>query len=133
MDEKKFLRSLVELKDNECTKIYPAIITEKASASGKQEQFEVEVFKKFKGGYKLQWSEFGSKGNKPSLPKLEAKVKKELQSICENSTTFLTSGYNNWQDTKGYGTQGDKGMQDSQTVLRYVKELSNHGIIIDYR
>ena len=82
-------RSLNALGDNMHLE-FRAVLAAEVTQSGKIENFDVEIWKFFKKGLKLQWEQKG----KPTAPQLREEVVLKLRGETRNSMTFLTSGYN---------------------------------------
>ncbi len=121
-NDKEFLEKLNSLQDGDEIGSIPVTITEKASATGTVQNFNIIIFKKFKGGFKIQWI----KGRKPQLPQLTSEVMEILKTQVYNGPEVLTSGYNN---ASGHNNPG---MRTSEDVLNFFKVLEKQGIIINY-
>lgn len=83
-------RSLNALTDGASLGPYRVALPSEITRSGMPEVFEVFIFKKFKGGYKLQWERSG----KPRLPELKSEIQLKLKAATKNSDTYLTKGFN---------------------------------------
>lgn len=104
-----------------------AVVSADAAYSGKTETFDYSVFKRYKrngkGGLLIQYSELGSKGQRPKLPGLKSEVAKKLAEEMGNSVTYLTSGQENCDDRDG--------MRDVATLLRCISILKKYGINLE--
>jgi hypothetical protein len=121
-----FLDDLKGFKDNEETGLMPAVVKIIASATNLVQEYDVLVFKKFRGGFKVQWAKKGSRGMKPELPKLKPGVMAELKKNICNSNTVLTSGYDNAEGSN------NPGMRTPEDVLRFFKILADNGVLVNY-
>ena len=121
MTKESFLREIQALGDNQETLVHRTVVSAQSSASGKPVVFDVVVFKKFKGGYKLQYTAEGSE--KPQLPQLNQAAIAGIQQVVGRSSTYLTSGFGNHRS-------GD-GMADPETVVRFVDVLKKNGITVE--
>jgi hypothetical protein len=115
MHERKLLENIGKLRDNEHLGPYNVTILSNVTKSNEAEIFEVEIWKFFRKGYKLQWEQNG----KPDLNRVS-----DLLFIGEtrNSVSKLTSGYNN---------HSEGGMMTPEDVVRLIKFMIQHGILID--
>ena len=123
MSDKTFLLELDKLlagQGDDRTKIHRAVVSAEASYSNKAESFEVIVIKIYQKGFKIQWCELGSNGQRPKLPSLKPEVSEKIAAALKNSTTFLTSGYG----------LTSFGMEDAATVLKCINILAKYGISI---
>ena len=109
------------LQPNENTKFLKAIVSDKASYSGRTESFDVCVFRVYRGGYKIQWSESGTKGSRPRLPGLKPEVAERIAAALSNPVTYLTSGYND---------KDRNGMSSADKVIQCINLLGKYGITI---
>ncbi len=104
-----------------------AVVSADAAYSGKAETFDYSVFKRYKrkgdGGLLIQWSEPGSKGQKPKLPGLKPEIAQKLAGEIGNPTTYLTSGQANCEDRDG--------MRDVETLLKCISILKRNGINLE--
>ncbi len=122
--EDKFITDLKNLKRNNSTTLFRAIISPISSSSDNSEIYEVEIFRNSELQYKLQWTEYGSKGEKIASimdikSKIKPKINAKLQIELENRNTYLTSGIRSY-------------MMTPELVLDTLKILGKNGIIIDY-
>ena len=84
------------LQDNKFLS-FEAVLAAEVTNSGKIEKYDVEIWKFFKKGLKLQWEQ----KSKPCLPELKEDVVLKLHGETRNSSSFLTSGYNDHPTGEG--------------------------------
>lgn len=111
MHESQVLELIRALPKDQSTKNFKAVVTEGASVSGKNEIFDVCIWRNHDGQYKLQWERNGQ----PKLPELNPVARKLAIEMLDNRTTFLTSG-----------VRGN--MLSPELVVEHIKILTHLGI-----
>ncbi len=126
MSEATFREEIAKLEPNEY-KVFVAEVIFSATASGKNEMFDVYVYNwgAVRGNsntfYKLQWK----KNGKPELPRLKEEITKKALKIFEHNHTFLTAGFgHHWRVNSGDAIEG------IDNLVLVIKEFRHLGIII---
>ncbi|MDP3727838.1 MAG: hypothetical protein Q8R18_00120 [bacterium] len=108
--------SLKALQDNQHLE-FEAVLVAEVTQIGKIEKYDVEIWKFFKKGLKLQWVQNG----KPVMPRLKDEVVLKLRAETRNSSTYLTSGYNDHSTHDG---------MTPASVVRFVDFLKKNKITL---
>ena len=109
-------RSLSALQDNQHLE-FVAVVAAEVTQSGKIEKLDVEIWKFFKKGLKLQWEKSGS----PMMPTLKEEVVLKLRAETRNSNTYLTQGYNDHPTGDG---------MTAASIVRFVDFLKKNKITL---